>query len=165
MLKQKIYPTFAQFDIINSEMPDVFLDPTASQTIYLYKTDQEFETLFLDEDAKEQRIINFTLDQTIEVWMGQNLTKQINPYQGASAAKTMAMASEIELYMMLNLKGKIDKFLYFFTFNPITDKDSIKNEPKFLIKETIANVDKTKFRFSKVKAWQLSSTLIKNFQF
>ncbi len=165
MLKQKIYPTLTKFDIINSEMPEVFLDPTASVKIYLYRTDQEFESMFMDEESKEQRIVNFSLDRTIDVWLGQNLTKQINPYQGASAAKTIAMAAELELYTLLDLQDKIDKSLYFFTFKPVVSKEDIKSEPKYLIKESVANYDKTKFRFAKVKAWRLSSTLIKNFQY
>ncbi len=165
MLKQKIAPQFSKFDIINSEMPEVFLDPSASTKIFLYRTDQEFENMFIDEDAKEQRIVNFSLDQEVEIWLGQNLSKQINPYQGASAAKTMAMATEIELYTFLDLRGKIDKNLYFFTFNQITGKESIKNEPKYLIKEVTPNLDKGKFRFARIKAWQLSSTLIKNYQY
>ncbi len=67
MLKQKIAPIISKYDIINSEMPEVFLDPSATTKIYLYRTDQEFESMFIDEDSKEQRIINFTLDQELNV--------------------------------------------------------------------------------------------------
>lgn len=164
MLKQKITPSFAKYDIVNSEMPMVFLDPTAKTKIYLYKTNQEFEQIFLDENDSSQRIVNFQLEREMEIWLAQNFTKQINPFQNASASKTIAMQTEIEFYSFENLEERIQETFYFFTFQPIS-QDRNDKTPKFLIKESIANIDKTKFRFAKLKAWQLSSTLIKNYQY
>lgn len=164
MIKQKILPLYSKYDIVNSEMPEVFLDPTAKIEIYLYETNQEFNQIFLDENDSNVRIVEFKLHTKMDAWLGQNFTKQINPFQNQSASKTIAFQTEIELYVLKNVRNLIEKKFCFFTFQELTN-DNIDEVNRYLIKENVDNFDKLKFRFSKLKAWLLSSTLIKNYQF
>lgn len=164
MIKQKIAPLYFQHDIVNSEMPSVFLDETAKIKIYLYETNQEFDQIFLDENDQSVRLVECKLHKELDCWLAQNFTKQINPFQNASAAKTIAMQTELEMYILENLQNLITKKFYFFTFAKIT-ADNIIEVDKYLIKENIDNVDRLSFRFAKIKAWLLSSVLIKNFQY
>lgn len=164
MLKQKIAPVFFQHDIINSEMPAVFLDPTSKIKIYLYETNQIFDQIFLDETDPSIRLIEYKLHSELDCWLAQNFTKQINPFQNSSAAKTIAMQTELELYIVNQIDNLIQKKFYFFTFQKIDD-NNINEVNKYLIKETVINFDKKQFRFSKIKAWLLSSVLIKNYQY
>ena len=164
MIKQKISPLYFQYDIINSEMPAVFLDPTCKIKIYLYETNQVFDEIFLDETDPSIRLVEYKLHSTLDAWVAQNFTKQINPFQNSSAAKTIAMQTEIELYILKKINSLIEKKFYFFTFEPVND-NNIHSVNKYLIKENIDNLDKNTFRFSKIKAWLLSSVLIKNFQY
>lgn len=164
MLKQKIAPNYFKYDLINSEMPLVFLDPTAKVQIYLYETNQLFDEIFLDESDPSVRLVEFKLHSILDAWQAQNFTKQINPFQNASAAKTIAMQTEIEMYLTKEINSLIEKKFYFFTFEQL-NSENINLVNKFLIKESVDNLDRKKFRFTKIKAWILSSVLIKNFQY
>lgn len=164
MIKQKITPLYAKYDIVNSEMPEVFLDPTCKVQIYLYETNQEFDQIFLDENNNSVRLVEFKKHSTLDCWIAQNFSKQINPFQDSSVSKTIAMQNELELYILESVKSLIEKKFYFFTFEEVT-QENVKTVNKYLIKENVDNFDKLKFRFSKLKAWLLSSVLIKNFQY
>lgn len=164
MIKQLVPPNFVKQDLINSKLPAVFLDPTAKVKIYLYKTNQNFNEIFFNENEEGIRYIDYFFIKEINIWHAQNFAKQINPYQSASAAKTIAFQQELEFYTTDNLKPQLTESFYFFTFNPV-NASNVKKEPKFMVKEIVDNFDRLNFRFSQIKAWQLSSLLFKNYQF
>lgn len=164
MIKQLVPPNTFKQDLINSKLPAVFLDPTAKVKIYLYKTNQNFNEIFFHENEEGVRYIDYFFIKSMWIWHAQNFAKQINPYQSSSAAKTIAFQQEIEFYTTENLKNDLTEAFYFFTFNPI-NSTNVKTEPKFMVKEIVDNFDRRNFRFSQIKAWQLSSLLFKNYQF
>lgn len=163
MLKKIIYPTFFDKDISNIKMALPFFDKNAARKIYIYKTNQDFDQLFYDENNQEIRIINFFFYKEADIYISQNYAAQMQTNQLASVSKTIAYSNEIEFFTKENFKDLVSKTLFFFTFSPIEYIAGDDTSSKYIFKSFDDNFDKNIFRFSKIKSLKLSSLLVKNF--
>ena len=103
MIKNKISPIYFQHDLLNTEMPAAFFDPTAKTPMYFYHLNNESEidadNLFIDEDNNVQHTFEMTFYGTVDCWFATNISKFVQPFHSDSLAKTMAYQTELKCYI------------------------------------------------------------------
>ncbi len=172
MIKNKISPIYFQHDLLNTEMPAAFFDPTAKTPMYFYHLNNESEidadNLFIDEDNNVQHTFEMTFYGTVDCWFATNISKFVQPFHSDSLAKTMAYQTELKCYIDdIKIFDKIKNNFCIFTFEPL-DFGGLNSKNKLIAKYVVKEInefkDRLKLRYAEVKLLQLNSNLIKSAQ-
>lgn len=172
-IKNKIVPTYFQYDILDTEMPECFFDKTAMTHMFFYELmDQDengikLDTLLIDENSKQIYQFDMNFYGKVECWMSNNYSKQIQPFHSDNLAKTIAFQTEVRAFITdKKIFEKIKNNFCIFTFEALPSGNTdAKPVAKYIVKEINEFKDRQAIRYAEIKLLQLNSNLIKSSQY